>query len=125
MKFIIVLIFTVFSSLVNANPVGEAKAKEWLQKSYPMVTMTMACNNEYRFEFLQFVMNRAYAHAATMPPEIVDMWWMLVEMEEGNMSRDTRMAVYAVKRNPNSKLGKEGCNFVAEFLNELKSDGLL
>ena len=102
------------------NPVNEAKAKDWMASSYPMVEMTQACKLDTRFEYLEKVMDIAYMKAGAtgdeMQKSIVNMWWGAMVFEPEVRNDKTMEFAGIVKANFKHPEIVKGC---AEFSNQI------
>jgi len=124
MKNIIVTLFAVFVSanaFAFASPSQEARTKDYLAVAKDMDTMASACSYKKRYDLLDAMMAKAYAHAGatdSMQQKIVDMWYMNAPQD----AQLRRMAVY-FKANKNSASVKKECASVFvqldDFLAEL------
>jgi hypothetical protein len=124
---ILILLLTGIASFAQAdvtNPVHEAKSKDWMTQQYPLVEMTMACNLDTKFDYLELVMKVAYSKAdATgdeMQESIVNMWWGATQFDPTVRKDKAMKFAKVVKKNPDHPTIVEGC---ADFSKTI--DGIL
>ena len=96
------------------NPVNEAKTKDYMISSYPLVEMAMACKLDQRFDFLQQVMDISYSKAGatgdSIQKSIVDMWWGAMVFEPELRGDKAMEFAGIVKANFNHPEIVKGCN---------------
>ena len=105
------------------NPVHEAKTKDFMVKSYPLVEMSMACKLDTRFEYLEQVMDISYSKAGatgdSIQKSIVDMWWGAMVFEPELRGDKTMEFAGIVKANFNHPEIVKGCNDFSGQMDEI------